>query len=156
MTDQANLQSIAQRLERVESENRRLKRLCLAAIVIVGAVLFMAQAPSHRTVEAQSFVLKDAAGRARAELSLAANDIPTLTMRDAKGEPRVTLGAGDNPFLTMSNPDSSERIQLFVAPDVYGLTLSNAQVNRVGVGVWKGVPGMTLYDERQKVVWSAR
>ena len=156
MPDESNLQSILQRLECVERENRRLKRLGLAAAIVVGALLFMAQAAPRRTIEAQSFVLKDASGRARADLSMAAGDIPTLSMRDGKGDPRVTLGAGDNPSLTMSNPDNSERIQLFVSPDVYGLTLSNAQVNRVGVGVWKGAPGLTLYDESQKVVWSAR
>ena len=154
MTEEMDLQSLVQRLERVERQNRNLKRLGYVAVVVLGAILFLAQVPGHRTVEAQSFILKDASGQVRAELSTDAQNTPALILRDDKGNARVSVGGGDKPFLTLSNADNQQRVQLFVLPDVYGMTLYSGQVNRVSVGVWNGVPALTVYDQSQKVVWS--
>jgi hypothetical protein len=71
--------AIMQRLERLEKENRRLKRLGLAALAILGAALVMGQSPTKRTLEANEFILRDASGSVRA------------TLKMDKGEPLLSL-----------------------------------------------------------------
>ncbi len=71
MTEQkAEFGAIVSRLERVETENRRMKQAGLALIVLITVLLLVAQARPSRTIEAQQFVLKDANGRVRAELGI--------------------------------------------------------------------------------------
>lgn len=157
MPEKSDLQSIMLRLDRVERENRRLKRLSLAVMVVVAAILLMAQAPSHktRTVEADRFVLIDASGQVRADLAMAADNTPALTLLNEKGSPLVSLRGADSPSLTLSNADSKEILKLLVSPDVNSLALYDGQTARVGVGVWKEAAGLALYDDKGKLVWSA-
>ena len=106
---------IQSRLEKLERENRRVKRFGALAALIGGSLLLMGQAKTSRTVEAESFVLRDPQGRLRATLDmwhgspmlrlydkssvarawlwLAGNGEPGLTFYDAAGNPMVTLAA---------------------------------------------------------------
>src|SRR3990172_7128596 len=62
-------ENIAERLDRLERENRWWKRVVIVILVIVGSVGLMGQTPSgRRVVEAERFVLKDADGRIRGVL----------------------------------------------------------------------------------------
>jgi hypothetical protein len=60
MTPNTDLQAIIERLERVERQNRTLKRAGVAALAVLGAVLFMGQAlPSSRTLSADRLTIED-------------------------------------------------------------------------------------------------
>jgi hypothetical protein len=93
--DTPEMQAILQRIERLEAENRRLKRLGVLALVLLGAIFLMAQTPrAPKSVEANSFVLHDADGRIRARLAFCASS-PCLTLLDANEHAVTTLdGAG--------------------------------------------------------------
>ena len=68
-----DLSVVIARLERVERENRWMKRAGLAGLLAAACVLVMGQArPAVRALEAQSFILQDASGTKRAELVLEA------------------------------------------------------------------------------------
>jgi hypothetical protein len=79
-----NLESLFARVEKLESQNRRLK-LASAVIVLAGATLFLSgakladrvdsQVLRARTVEAQEFVVKDDDGHVFARLALHPNKI---------------------------------------------------------------------------------
>ncbi len=61
-----DMQAILERLDRLEKQNRRLKRLGVTSLLIVAALALTGQArPKARTVEAERFVLRDGQGRAR-------------------------------------------------------------------------------------------
>lgn len=88
-------QILSERLHALEAENRRWKLISLLAFFLVVAAMakgLLAQAPRPpqaqvQTVEAQSFVLKDAGGTIRGQLSMKGNT-PGLELYDAAG--RVT------------------------------------------------------------------
>ena len=66
--------TVRKRLERVEQENLRLKRVGAAVLVGFLAAMLMGQAtPKARVVEAEQFLVKDASDGLRAELSVAAD-----------------------------------------------------------------------------------
>lgn len=64
--NERQLAVLTQRLDRLERENRRWKRIAILSIVILGSASLMGQALQVPTViEAQKFVLKDSNGKVR-------------------------------------------------------------------------------------------
>jgi len=61
-------QSIIECLESVEKQNRWMKRIGVAAIMIAASLLLRGQRqPVNRTVEANEFILRDSNGIVRAK-----------------------------------------------------------------------------------------
>lgn len=140
------LHELLSRVGRLEKENRRFKRgalLLLAAAVTIGLMAqTKPQTPSTSsqkpkaaakpapkpaeppppgpvvatTVEAQSFVLKDANGHVRAELAMMGST-PSLKFRDESGSALVTLSLNDKPagpLLLLSDPQHHASVALSV------------------------------------------
>jgi hypothetical protein len=145
--EKPELGEILARLERVERQYRRLKKIATVFSLLVTVTLVMGQARSDRTVEAERFVLKDSQGQKRADLVMLL-DKPTLTLRDAKGLPLVALAGGDYSFLTLNRTGSKEQVTVSANKEFYGLILYDEKVQRAGLAVWNGIPGLTLYDEK--------
>lgn len=153
MTNQlTELQIIMARLERVEEQNRNLKRIVVVLLVTASAVALMGQGRPKRTVEAEEFVLKDAVGRVRARLEMESTDRPTLSLLDARGVPLISIMAGETPSLTLSKY-GGQQVQLgSFGSDLFGLALyrkDNASPFgglQAAVGVFKGSPGFELYN----------
>jgi hypothetical protein len=57
------------RVERLEKQNSLLKRLGMVALICAGSLVVMAQNRT-RSIDAESFVLKDAGGKTRARLAM--------------------------------------------------------------------------------------
>ena len=147
------LSAIVSRLERVEKENRRLKRAALGILVLAGAVLLMGQARPDRTIEAQKFVLKDATGKARAVLGMFAGR-PTLSLYDAQGFPVVSLAGEEGAQLVVSRTGGQELIQIgSFGKGTFGVAIYGKDTGgplgrvRAALGVVKGTPGLDLYGE---------
>jgi hypothetical protein len=76
---------LVQRLDRLERETRLLKRTGVAALAAIAAVMLMGQAlPSKvaKLVEAEKFLVRDAAGKPRATLGLLPDGSPSLNLID--------------------------------------------------------------------------
>jgi hypothetical protein len=87
-----SLEALADRIDRLEAQNRRLKQVALS-VALASSVLAMvgfklARNPSQ--VEAERFVVKDARGNMRASLSLREGE-PTLALFDSRGREQVLL-----------------------------------------------------------------
>jgi hypothetical protein len=105
MTAQApELAAVVARLEKVEQQNRKLKMVGGMVLALAVAGLLMGQAlPRARIVEAEEFVLKDGAGKVRAEL-VVDKDGPGLALGDETGKARAGLTVSkDGPRLTLSD-----------------------------------------------------
>jgi hypothetical protein len=133
-------------MSRLEKENRRLKGGILVFLAAIVSVAVMAQtkpkpksstqkpatrpAPAAKapeppapgpvtatTVEAQSFVLKDANGHVRAELALA-GDTPSLKFKDQNGSALVTIALNSDspagPLVLLSDPQHHGSVALSV------------------------------------------
>ena len=135
------LYELLSRVARLEKENRRFKRGALVLLAIALSIGLLAQTkqapPSQKpkarppvkpveppppgpvvatTVEAQSFVLKDANGHVRAELAMMGST-PSLKFRDESGSALVTLSLNDKPagpLLLLSDPQHHASVALSV------------------------------------------
>jgi hypothetical protein len=128
-----DLAAVVQRVERVEQQNRRLKSAVILVLLLGCAGVLMGQAqPRSRTVEAEAFVLRDAAGKARAGLEMAPDGSVALALYDQAGASRaaVRVKADGSPDVTLIDQAARIRAVLRVEPT--------------------GSPGLVLFDETGK------
>ncbi len=118
MNSQPHSSDLEDRLLRLERQNRRLKQLVIAALIVPATLLVMGQVPSKKTVEANEFVLKDDAGIVRARLGMKSAttnkkyEWPELDLLDMKGETRIELfgdGIGGNAGVSLADETGETR-----------------------------------------------
>lgn len=94
MREQAN--DIQARVERLERENRRLKRIGGGLAVGVTALCLMSAATSFcKTVWAERLVLQDSSGKERLTMDAYTSGTPAITMQDASGKSVARLSWQD-------------------------------------------------------------
>jgi hypothetical protein len=145
------LEELVQRVAVLERDNRRLRRLGVAALLVLGALGVLAQARPRlpvaaaapagaREVEVERLILRDAAGRLGATLGWQADRSPALTLYGADGRTaRVTLtvGADDAPGLALFDAAGRPRATL---------ALFRAEAAPAGSGARDPSPALALYD----------
>jgi len=105
-------ESIIQRLESLEKQNRQLKRIGAVLILITAALFLMGQTAGKRSVEANEFVLRDGKGTVRSKWFMEGNG-PRLSFLNPEGQETVFIKVLDyadgNSSGTMEfyNPDAS-------------------------------------------------
>ena len=132
--DCSEWKDLADRLGKLEKQSRRLKQAGAVALIIAAAVLLMGQVPSHRTVEANEFILRDGNGEVRGRLSMGTLG-PELILLGENGKNRVLLDHEGLSFL-----DANEKI-------------------RVMLGFWGAGPRLLLLDsneETRAMLWATQ
>jgi hypothetical protein len=96
-TTPTNLDALVARLEKVETQNRRLKRAGVAVLVLLGAFLVMGgkDQTKDQATHSSKFTLRDANGKDRAWLGMG-KDGPTLRFLDENGAERAGLSMMKN------------------------------------------------------------
>ena len=127
------LEEIRGRLIRLERQNRRLKQLGAAALIVAASLALMGQASQKKTVEANEFILRDNSGNVRARLSVDEKFSTTqLVLFDKEGKQGIKAATGLGPYfgstLTLADGHGRDRVFLNI-DDVYGGTLSLADQN---------------------------
>jgi hypothetical protein len=149
------MEALAQRLEKVEQQNRRLRGAGIAVVVLAAAGLLMGQAmPRAQTVEAREFILRGAEGKVRADL-VAFKDGLALTLLDESGKSRATLAVDKpGPRLSLYDENGKPRARLAVYEDGPALILLDENgMFRVSLLVRKAGPMLLLHDENDKTIW---
>lgn len=116
---------VARRLERVESDNRRLRRalvgvVALCGILAVGGVLFSDLMP--RIVDADRIVLRNSKGETALLLGVGKNDMPSVGLYDAEHNARMIFGLADtgSPSLGFYGPGGKLRRTFAIGADDWG------------------------------------
>lgn len=87
-----NDHELSVRIERLERENRRMKRFGLAATVCAGLLGLAAAAPAMcDVIYGERLVLRDESGRQRVTLDAYHNENPALAWSDAQGRVRAKI-----------------------------------------------------------------
>src|ERR1700744_2100747 len=135
---QLEREQILSRLEKLERQNRTMKRGGLALLLALTSVGLMAQttptksppptppaappaAPAEpvlpKNIEAESFTLKDANGKVRAELAMSGTG-PSLKLESVNGSALVTISLNDSspagPYVLLSDPQHKAGVTLSV------------------------------------------
>jgi len=90
-----------QRIERLERQNRWMRRVGVLAIIGIAALLFMAQARESKLpdLKVRSLAVLDEKGRVRASLAPHENGVG-FTLSDVNLKSRMMLGVWGTPYMT--------------------------------------------------------
>ena len=178
------MKDLTERLERLEADNNRLKRLAIIAMVGIAAVLLMGQGRSSKVIEAEKFVLRDASGRIMADLATRGGSA-FLTIYGENAKVRTLLGPGvlsihdteenlRNTILLLGSlvhydmqgkprvqlnltPDGSARFELRDKNGNTRAILGYAELEKVRAGTVEQRPesSLVLFDRDGTVHWKA-
>jgi len=96
------MDSVDARLEKLERENRRMKKVGIVSIVFVSSLFISGQAKTDKVVEANAFRLVDSAGKVRARLSMDSG--PDLSFYNDHGTVVAHLSTTPDPGLYLGEP----------------------------------------------------
>jgi hypothetical protein len=149
-----DLPTLATRLDRLERDNRRLRRWVCALGTGLAALLTMGQLPpGPKVVEAESFVVRGAKGEPRALLGGIAGGAVTLALRDERGAERLTLvaAADGESTVRLTGPDGAN-IEAAARADGSRIGLEGrARKASIALGVnGADLPAITLQDHSER------
>lgn len=149
--------ALARRVERLERAQRRWRRLATGMALSLAAVALMGQKPAPRVVEAERFILRDAAGRARAELVVDGEQSVALRFKDADSMPRLSLGTENGAALLVLN-EQGGRVRAGLVTLSHGapaLTFYDGNgKNRAELALTReGTPALTITDRDGFLAW---
>ncbi len=119
--NEPTMEILARRLDRVERENRVLKRAGVVALAVIAAVVLMGQATEskvEKVVEAERFVVRDSSGNLRAAL-----DESGLSLFD-KEKTRVRLGVEADGIARLVIRGEGEKSNITMGTTTEGVVLS--------------------------------
>ncbi len=152
------LNTLTQRLDRLERENRRLKiagAILLLALAAVGAMGQVLPKAVPKVVEAERFVVRDTKGKVLATLGTEASGLPALVLSDQNGKRRAGLFvlADGEPHLGLFDQNEKRRAVLAVLADgAPALFLADQNgKDRAGLVLDTSGPSLVLRDENDKI-----
>jgi hypothetical protein len=126
--------TLEQRVEKLERQNRWLKRGGVAGAAFIAAVMLMGQGKEKpRVVEAERFVLKNDKGKTQGQW--VSGTVPKLTI-GTTGEEMLRLTGSPRPDLKIF--DQEGRVRIRVGPSL------------------SGEPNIELYDKSGNRLWRAK
>jgi len=145
----SDLYIMAQRLEKLERQNRRLIKAGVLALALLFSLVWMGQAPPRkpRPIEADRFILKDPTGKKRAELMMEETG-PGLVLYDFSGKRigrfgAVSTGAG----LSLQSAEGGSRLSLVSqAEGPYMLIFDSTGKFRTELGASQRGPYLLFHD----------
>lgn len=97
------------RLEKLERENRRMKKIGIVAGVVVSTFIIGGQAKTNKVVEANEFRLVDGSGKVRADLTMMPVSGPELCFYDDTGTVVAYISTTPDPGLYLGGPGTKEK-----------------------------------------------
>jgi len=140
-------------MEKLERQNRFLRRLGFAALVLILVAVVSGQAErASREVAAEAFQLLDADGKKRGELVMA-EDGPLLRLLDAEGQPRATLSGGKQTALVLYDAEGQARVSTAAMEQESGLSIFDGEGRpQAKVAVAGGRPALDLFEDGKRRV----
>ena len=147
--------NIEQRVEKLERQNRWMKRMGGLALAVVACVVLIGQGKAKELPDlvAKSLTIKDAKGKTRAELRIANQGVAFLLFDEA-GVARASLFTLSNgaPMLNFRDKAGQTMALLTtVRGGACSLYLTEANVLRAKLGVGS----LALHDAKDNVIWQA-
>jgi hypothetical protein len=144
-----NIQAVLERVERLERQNRGLKRAAALFMILVSSLILVSAAGRKgRTIEARQIALKDDQGNTRAVLEMRSAG-PGLTLYDAEGDKVQALLTvlRTGPVLGLYDADGTTRVLLGVTPKGATLSFNDAEGRlRAEMGFSADAPHVTFFD----------
>lgn len=131
-TKHADWQNIQERLEHLEQENRRLKRIGILSVFILCSVLIMGQVSTqNRILEAEGLSIRDASGKRRVWIGSTNNGSMGIDLFNSYGKALVSMGTNKREVYGSNEINSDAYFTFFdeQGQQPFGVYNRNKQVN---------------------------
>jgi hypothetical protein len=125
---ECDMQGLLQRIEKIETQYRRLKIISTVSLFFIAPLFVMGLTlPQTKEFEGTKFVLIDSTKKARAELAVNALDQPVLTFRDSSGKVRAELNINNNgkSELLLKSKEDSQFVKVSTDTSASSIELKN-------------------------------
>jgi hypothetical protein len=146
LANDQTLEALAQRVAKLEAQNRRLKKIGIALLLLVSAGVLMGQAKTNKVIQANAFQIVDANGKTLGRLGVGKAGKPSLTFFDSKDLPVASLDGGEEPSLYLTRWENGAHILLRISKDFYGIDLADKRP-RASLSVSHNSTGLDFWDE---------
>jgi hypothetical protein len=159
--DKPKIDALAERVERLERENRRWRwgaglGLIAGLVVTIGGAQRINEA---KVVEAEQFIIRDKDGKERARLGITSDGGPALFIRGKDGQARAMLQSNEEDVggLYLSGSDGRLSVVLGAAsrasntPDLVLMRDDKRRIN-LNVNTIPGQPWLSIRDESGKLL----
>ena len=183
-TSSGDLSALLGRVQELENENRKMKRVGALILVAMAALILMGQAGKNRALDANSLVIRDSRGNVRIELGTTEGDSPFLRMfansqafpslvllSEQKGSSLTFLPTGSATAMHLSTTDSPSLSLINGAGDttigVASVHLQDSDKFRADLGIMDtlnpktgaatktSAASLILFGKDGKVIWQA-
>jgi hypothetical protein len=154
-TQPDGLNAMLSRIDALERENRRTKKIAMIVAIAAVAVLTMGQAQQSRVIEGEKFVLKDTNGKTRAELGIISGGFPSLQFYDPDGTYRSSFSSELLSFMNGQVMRSKFKDDADPSKGVVDEEIAGPQVtlSHYGLTVWEPVKGNGSRHEYVGLNW---
>lgn len=125
---QAEIRELNDRLQKLEGENKRLKRFALAGVALLGVVGLSSMALTSsfktvamcKTVWAERFVLQDSSGRERGVITAyETGGAPVFSLLDDKGKKAISFGVAESgkAYVEVPGAEGAVRSHFGISPE---------------------------------------
>ena len=146
-----DLTAVVERVQRLERRARRLMRIGIPVLVLVGIIflLLLLVAMPGMEISANRFVLVDPDGNPRGGM-LFTDTGPTVILSDAQGTTRLSLKvAEDGPRINLVDASQNRGIRMGVTEDGQVIVLTDAEgMPRIALLVDEEAQSLSLFDAR--------
>jgi hypothetical protein len=112
--DLTEQQTLIQRINRLERQNRAVRAAGTLAVLAGAAALCIGMSAPRRTLETDLLIIKDPTGNTRMILGMA-DDGPAITMLDSNGKLRANIGVTEKgPEFDFLDQSETPRLQMFI------------------------------------------
>jgi hypothetical protein len=132
--DQPTVNTLVERVRNLERENVRIKRLGMAAVLVLAAVGVLGQAKTTQVaekLEARAFILRDAKVQSRGAFFVADNGAANLALIDKSGGPRLMVTVSEEGDTTLSILDQARRLRIALVGNKETFTMGISDSNNI-------------------------
>lgn len=152
MTSSRELQTLRDRVEKMEARSRRIRNLSLSGFLALLSVLLLGQAAPSNTLEGRELILTDENGLRRVVISAQVAGEPVIALLDGEGQIRAGMRLKDgDPGMFLNDTNGAEAVRMALGsagPEIF--LYDDNQVARTGFAVQNNVPGLFLRDADRK------
>ena len=158
--NEPTMNSMVQRLDRLERENRWLKRIGALVVVGIAAVVLMGQAkPSKvaKVIEAEEIIIRDKNKQMRVSISSLGIHVLNAEEVTSVYSDGITLGTRKLQLMVLSNTSTGPSISLRDRQGNTRALLGRASLGftRTGAVIRMAESSLALFDKKGELIWSA-
>lgn len=157
--NEPTMDSLVKRLDHMEHQNRRLKRIGALVLVGITAMVLMGQAKPNKeakVIEAEEIIIRDKNKQIRVSISSLGIHVLNAEEVTSVFSDGITLGTRKLRLMVLSNTSTGPSLSLVDRQgNIRALLGASLEMTGTGAVTRRAESSLALFDQKGEVIWSA-